>query len=126
MRPPTDAPESLRVLVVEDNRDTRESLKFLLETWGHRVEAAADGRQGVAWGVAWVPDVAVLDIGLPVLDGYQVARQLKAALGGRVRLIALTGYGSPEDKERAFAAGFAHHLTKPPDPEELRRLLRPA
>jgi CheY-like chemotaxis protein len=111
-------------LVVEDNSDMRGTLKYLLEAWGHRVEVAADGRQGVDRGLAWVPEVAILDIGLPQLDGYEVARQLKAALGDRVRLIALTGYGSPEDRQRAFEAGFAHHLTKPADPDELRRLLR--
>jgi CheY-like chemotaxis protein len=67
-----------------------------------------------------------VDIGLPLLDGYEVARRLRAALGDRVRLIALTGYGSPEDRRRAFEAGFSHHLTKPADPDELRRLLQPA
>ena len=80
MRPATDAPASLRALVVEDNRDARETLQFLLRTWGHRVEAA-DGRQGVDKGLAWRPEVAVVDIGLPLLDGYAVARQLRAALG---------------------------------------------
>ena len=81
MRPATDAPASLRALVVEDNWDTRETLQFLLRMWGHRVEAAADGRQGVDKGLAWRPEVAVVDIGLPLLDGYAVARQLRAALG---------------------------------------------
>ena len=81
MRPATDAPASLRALVVEDNRDTRETLQFLLRLWGDRVEAAADGRQGVDKGLAWRPEVAVVDIGLPLLDGYAVARQLRAALG---------------------------------------------
>jgi CheY-like chemotaxis protein len=80
MRPATDAPASLRALVVEDNRDARETLQFLLRTWGHRVEAA-DGRQGVDKGLAWRPEVAVADIGLPLPDGYEVARQLRAALG---------------------------------------------
>ena len=126
MRPPADAAASLRALVVEDNRDTRETLQFLLRVWGDRVEAAADGRQGVDKGLAWRPEVAVVDIGLPLLDGYEVARQLRAALGGRVRLIALTGCGSPEGRRRAFEAGFAHHLTKPADPDELRRLLQPS
>ena len=81
MRPATDAPASLRALVVEDNRDTRETLQFLLRMWRHLVEAAADGRQGVDKGLAWRPEVAVVDIGLPLLDGYEVARQLRAALG---------------------------------------------
>jgi CheY-like chemotaxis protein len=70
--------------------------------------------------------VAVLDIGLPRLDGYEVARRVRPAVGGEVRLIALTGHGAAEDRQRAFAAGFDHHLTKPADPEELRRLVATA
>jgi CheY-like chemotaxis protein len=89
----TDAPASCRVLLVEDHPDGRETLKLLLELCGYQVEAAADGRQGVEKGLAWRPEVAVVDIGLPLLDGYEVARRLRAALGGRVRLIALTAYG---------------------------------
>ncbi len=126
MLPMTDAPAPCRVLLVEDKLDGRATLQNLLELWGHQVEAAADGRQAVEKGLAWRPEVAVLDIGLPLLDGYAVARQLRAALGGRVVLIALTAYGSPEDRQRAFDAGFDHHLTKPADPKELLRLLQPA
>ena len=122
----TDAPASCRVLLVEDKLDGRATLRNLLELWGHKVETAADGRQAVEKGLAWRPDVVVLDIGLPLLDGYEVARQLRSALGGRVVLIALTAYGSPEDRQRAFDAGFDYHLTKPASPYELRRLLRPA
>jgi CheY-like chemotaxis protein len=114
------------VLLVEDMLDGRATLRNLLELWGHQVETAADGRQGLEKGLAWRPDVAVLDIGLPGLDGYEVARRLRAALGSRVVLIALTAYGSPEDRQRAFDAGFDYHLTKPASPYELRRLLRPA
>ena len=77
----------------------------------------------MAKALTWRPEVAVLDIGLPLLDGYEVARRLRAALAGAVRLIALTGYGTDDDRERAFAAGFDHHLTKPADPEELRQLV---
>ena len=122
----TDAPASRRVLIVEDNPDGREMLRLLLELYGYQVEEAADGRQAVEKALAWRPEVAVVDIGLPVLDGYEVARRLRAALGGRVVLIALTAYGSPEDRQRAFDAGFDYHLTKPASPYELRRLLRPA
>jgi CheY-like chemotaxis protein len=121
----TDAPASRRVLIVEDSPDGRETLKLLLELCGHEVEEAADGREAVEKALAWGPDVAVLDIGLPLLDGYEVARQLKAAFGGRVRLIALTAYGSPEDIRRAFEAGFDYHLTKPADTGWLLRLLQP-
>ena len=115
-----------RVLVVEDNPDTRETLRSLLRGWGHEVEVAGDGAQGLAKALGWRPEVAVLDIGLPRLDGYEVARRVRPAIGGEVRLIALTGYGAAEDRERAFAAGFDHHLTKPADPEELRRLVATA
>jgi CheY-like chemotaxis protein len=111
---------------VEDNRDSRSALRLLPEFSGHQVEEAADGEEGVRKALAWGPEVAVVDIGLPLLDGYGVARRLKAALGGRALLIALTGYGSPEDKRRAIEAGFAHHLTKPAEPGDLLRLLRPA
>src|SRR5438270_13379697 len=104
-----------RVLIVEDSPDSRETLKLLLELYGHQVEAAKDGREGVEKALAWEPEVAVVDIGLPGLDGYEVARRVRAALGGRVLLIALTGYDGAENRRRAFEAGFDHHLTKPAD-----------
>jgi two-component system, sensor histidine kinase len=122
----TEAPASCRVLLVEDNPDGREMFRLLLELCGHTVEEAADGREGVEKALAWEPEVAVVDIGLPGLDGYEVARRLRAALGIRVTLIALTAYGSPEDIRLAFRAGFDHHLTKPSHPAELLRLLQPA
>ncbi|HZY84535.1 MAG TPA: response regulator [Gemmataceae bacterium] len=122
-RPPSAFCPSRRVLVVEDNADSREMLRFVLGIWGHQVEVAGDGEQGVAKALDWGPEVAILDIGLPLLDGYEVARRVRAVLGGRVLLIALTGYGSDEDRQRAFSAGFDAHLTKPADPEELRRLV---
>ncbi len=102
-----------RILVIEDNADGRESLRTILEIWGFEVEAAADGQQGVAKALAWNPNVAVVDIGLPILDGYEVARQLRSALGAAVYLVALTAYGQPEDRRAAFCAGFDAHLTKP-------------
>ena len=92
----TVAPASRRVLVVEDCPDSRSSLRLLLELCGHEVEAAADGPEGLEKGLAWRPEVAVVNLGLPKLDGYEVARRLRAALGGRVALIALTGYDEPE------------------------------
>jgi two-component system, sensor histidine kinase len=111
-----------RVLVVEDQPDSRETLRMLLELWGHEVEAAGDGRQGVEMGLSWHPDTAVVDIGLPLLDGYQVARLLRAALHD-VLLIALTSYNRPEDRRRAFDAGFDVHLSKPVEPDALQHLL---
>jgi signal transduction histidine kinase/CheY-like chemotaxis protein len=111
------------VLVVEDNPDGRETLRLMLEMWGHQVEVAADGQQGVEQALALRPDVALVDIGLPVLDGYEVARRVRAALGRDIFLIALTGYGQPHDHRRAFEAGFDAHLVKPAEPEELHDLL---
>jgi PAS domain S-box-containing protein len=114
----------LRVLVIEDNEDAAASLCDLLELEGHRVDVAHDGQQGLDAAVAGAPDVVVCDIGLPLLDGYEVARRLRAA-GSRARLLALTGYAAAEDVERSRAAGFDEHLAKPPDPERLLALLAP-
>src|SRR5205823_357735 len=82
-----------RVLVVEDNPDTRRTLRILLELRGFQVQEAPDGQEGVRQALEWHPDVAVVDIGLPVLDGYEVARRVRAALDRRTLLIALTAYG---------------------------------
>src|SRR5437773_8848565 len=95
-----------RVLVVEDHPDGRQALALLLRLWGFEVEVAEDGPEGVRKAITWEPDVALLDIGLPGLDGYEVARRVRRALGGRVRIIALTAWGRPEDRERACDAGF--------------------
>jgi CheY-like chemotaxis protein len=111
---------------VEDHPDARESLRLLLEFWGHQVEVAADGLRGIQVALAWKPEVAIVDIGLPLLDGYEVARRVRAALRDAVFLIALTAYGSPEDRQRAYEAGFDVHLTKPADPGEIRPLLASA
>jgi DNA-binding response OmpR family regulator len=101
--------------LIEDNRDIRNSARTVLEHMGHRVEVAADGLEGVAKGVALRPRVALVDIGLPGLDGYAVARCLRAALGRSVTLVAYTAYGDPEDRVRALEAGFDLHLVKPID-----------
>ena len=122
--PTAERPPALhrRVLVVEDQPDSRETLRMLLELWGHEVEAASDGQRGVEMGLSWHPDAAVVDIGLPLLDGYQVARILRAALHD-VLLIALTSYNRTEDRRRAFEAGFDIHLSKPVEPDALQLLL---
>jgi CheY-like chemotaxis protein len=96
----------------------------LLELNGFQVEAAGDGREGVRKALAWGPQAAVVGIRLTGLDGYEVARGLRAAFGGRLLLIAFTAYDQPEDRQRAFAAGFDHHLPKPADPNDLLRLLQ--
>jgi signal transduction histidine kinase/ActR/RegA family two-component response regulator len=113
-----------RVLLVDDQADAREMYALVLEADGHDVFQAADGVEAVAMFPTVRPDVAVVDIGLPGMDGYEVAREIRAQPGGwDVRLIALTGYGFPEDRERSRAAGFDRHLVKPAMPEDLRREL---
>ena len=111
------------VLMVEDHSDSRETLEMLLALLGHRVDTAEDGPQGVAKAVAVRPQVALIDIGLPGMDGYEVARQVRAALGDAIFLIALTGYGQIEDRRRASEAGFNAHLVKPVDMQALATLL---
>jgi DNA-binding response OmpR family regulator len=112
------------VLIVEDNADGRESLQALLALHGFRVEAASDGAEGVMMGLALRPFAAILDVGLPVLDGFDVARELRRAFGGEVLLIAHTAYASPDFRARADEAGFDHFLAKPCEIGELVRLLR--
>jgi CheY-like chemotaxis protein len=113
-----------RILVVDDNDDAREMLRVLLSMSGHEVIEARNGRDGIELAEAHGPDVALVDIGLPDLDGYEVARRLRAAPGGRrMGLIAITGYGQPEDQRRAYEAGFDAHLTKPVAPERLRQVM---
>lgn len=125
--PPLSAPADggRDVLVVEDNADARTALCELLEIGGHRVRAAADGPSGLAAALAAPPEVALIDVGLPGIDGYEVARRIRAAGdgGSRPTLIALTGYGAPEDRQRALDAGFDRHLTKPIDWSTLSALL---
>jgi signal transduction histidine kinase/ActR/RegA family two-component response regulator len=119
-----DSGQPLQVLVVEDNLDGRESLRDLLEIWGHQVELAENGPEGIEKALALEPDVALIDIGLPGLDGNEVAQRIRAALDAdRTALIAMTGYGQPEDRRRALQAGFDAYLVKPVDPSDLGRLL---
>jgi signal transduction histidine kinase len=112
------------VLIVEDGPDARKALGRLLELWGHRVELAEDGTRGVERAIASRPEVALIDIGLPGLNGYEVAKRVRQVLGNRIRLIALTGYGQPDDQERTRAAGFDQHLVKPVNPKLLSRMLQ--
>jgi signal transduction histidine kinase/CheY-like chemotaxis protein len=116
-----------RVLVIEDNPDIRESLGLLLNLWGHGVDYAESGPDGVERADAIRPDVALIDIGLPGLSGYEVARHIRGLdddWARRVRLIALTGYGRDTDREKATASGFDSHLVKPVDPDVLQALLK--
>ena len=111
------------VLLIEDNVDARDALRVLLELDGYDVEAAGDGPQGIEIARAKTPAVALIDIGLPGMDGYEVARRLRTLAGPRCYLVALTGYSDPEDRRRAEEAGFDAHVVKPVDPDELIRLL---
>jgi PAS domain S-box-containing protein len=113
-----------RVLLVEDNADIVELLQMQLEMWGHEVSTAFDGPSGLQQALRLRPDIAFLDVGLPGMDGYELARQIrKAEDGGRIRLVAMTGYGRPEDRDRALAAGFDAHLVKPVDAQHLQDVL---
>jgi two-component system CheB/CheR fusion protein len=115
---------SRRVLIVEDNDDSREMLQRLLELDGHEVIAAGDGHAGLQAVIDQCPDVALIDLGLPGMDGYEVARRTRAEEACRhIRLVALTGYGRKEDRQAVLEAGFDEHLVKPVGPEELARTL---
>jgi signal transduction histidine kinase/CheY-like chemotaxis protein len=113
-----------RILLIEDHRDAAGTLRDLLELWGYQVDIAAHGRAGLdAARAAW-PDLILCDIGLPGMDGYAVARELRRDPSlAAIPLIAVTGYAQEEDRRRAARAGFDHHLAKPVDAEELHRLL---
>jgi signal transduction histidine kinase/ActR/RegA family two-component response regulator len=114
----------LRVLVVDDHDDSRTMLKLLLEQTGHEAIEAVDGIDGVQLALSRRPDVAIIDIGLPGISGYEVARRLRALpTRGRIPLIALTGYGQDEDRRRALQAGFDLHLVKPVEAERLTQAL---
>ncbi len=115
---------ALRVLVVEDNRDAAESLAVLLKMWGHQVFMSYDGKSAVETAHRQKPEVVLLDIGLPDMDGYQVAKKLRAYNGNQVAfLVAMTGYGQDKDRELAKKAGFDMHLIKPVDLDVLQQLL---
>jgi len=125
--PPAEPAAQRRVLVVDDNRDLAESLGMVLRLWGHDVKVVYDGPGALATAREYRPDVIFLDIGLPGLDGYEVARRLRGPLGFRdTRVVAITGYGREEDRRKAREAGFDVHLTKPVDPEDLHKLLQSA
>ncbi|HTN49863.1 MAG TPA: MASE1 domain-containing protein [Burkholderiaceae bacterium] len=117
-----DTAASRRILIIEDDADGREALRMQLTTAGHEVFEAATGTDGVEVAARIRPEIVLLDLGLPGLDGYQVARRLRAA-EGCPRLIAITGFGQPEDRRRARDAGIDQHLVKPVDAAELLRLL---
>jgi signal transduction histidine kinase/ActR/RegA family two-component response regulator len=114
-----DAPAGVDIVLVEDNVDIRETLSELLVLDGYRVSGAADGPQGLTRILSEEPNVALVDVGLPGFDGYELARRARARLGDGLVLIAMTGYGQPDDRVRAFEAGFDEHVVKPVSVEEL-------
>ena len=113
----------LRVLVVDDNQDAAEALAWILEPL-HEVQIAYDGRAAVERAQAFHPDVVLLDIGLPVLNGYQVAEELRKSPETVASvIIAITGYGQSSDRERALQSGFDFHLVKPAEPTQVLRMI---
>jgi PAS domain S-box-containing protein len=123
----TPVPAPLRVLVVDDNRDAAESLAMLLHGWSHEVRTAHTGPEALAASATFQPDVILLDIGLPIMDGYEVARRLRERPDTREAvLVAVTGYGRREDRRRSREVGFDEHLTKPVAADALRKLLAKA
>ena len=113
-----------RILVVDDVPDNRETMELLLTMYGHTVELAEDGEQAVEKALGGRPDVAFIDIGLPKLTGYEVAKAIRQQTNGaRIVLIALSGYGQPEDQRKSLDAGFDAHLTKPVSGTALKQIL---
>ena len=113
-----------RLLVVDDNKDAAESMSMLLEMWGHEVAFAFDGPSALETAQQWQPEAVFLDIGLPGMDGYEVAERLRELPQARdAVLIAITGYGQDDDRLRSRRAGIDHHLVKPVAPDALRSLI---
>jgi signal transduction histidine kinase len=121
--PPVAAPTGLRVLIVDDNRDGVEMLDEALRSMGHTTRLAYDGQEALLVASEFKPDVALVDIGLPVMDGYEVARKLRQMFDSTTELIAVTGYGQASDRARAHDAGFDAHLVKPVELAKLAQLL---
>ena len=113
----------LRIVLVEDNEDIRDTLEDLLRLEGHEVVAECEGIRGAQAIVDHCPDVAIVDLGLPGMDGFAVAKRVRSLRGSTVRLIALTGYGGREDRMETAGAGFDRHLVKPIDHDMLMRVL---
>jgi len=112
-----------RVLVVDDNPDAADSLAMLLQALGNDVRVAYDGEEALDKALQFSPEIVLLDIGLPKMHGYDVARRIRDAQGRDVMLVAVTGWGQEDDRRRSREAGFDYHFTKPVDPEDLARLI---
>jgi CheY-like chemotaxis protein len=123
----TAAPSRRRLLVVDDNVDAAQTLGAILEISGHEVRVAYSGSEGLRIASEWKPEVGVLDIGIPDMDGYELCRAIRQqSVDRQPMLIACTGWGQQEDVQRAHQAGFDHHLVKPVDPDAVLRLLEQA
>jgi CheY-like chemotaxis protein len=119
-----DSTPKRRLLVVDDNRDAAESMSMLLQMWGHEVVFAYDGPSALETAEQWQPEAVFLDIGLPGMDGYEVAERLRELPHAKgAVLIAITGYGQDDDRRRSRRAGIDHHLVKPVAPDALRSLI---
>jgi DNA-binding response OmpR family regulator len=115
---------ALRILVVDDNEDGADTLGWMLEALGHAIRVAYDGEAAIGAAAEFRPDVVLLDLGLPKLNGFETCRRLRAQTEGeRLTIIAQTGWGQLEDRRRSHEAGFDHHLVKPIDPGVLQKLL---
>jgi PAS domain S-box-containing protein len=122
--PTGQLPRRRRLMVIDDNKDAAESMSMLLELWGHEVVCAYDGRTALTAAAKYHPDAVFLDIGLPGMDGYEIAERLRESPdSARAVLIAITGYGQDEDRRRSRDAGIDHHLVKPVAPDTLQNLL---
>jgi CheY-like chemotaxis protein len=116
---------ALRILVVDDNVDAADSIAILLSMEGHQTQTVNNAHDALVAATEFRPDVVLLDIGLPEMDGYEVARRLRSQNAiEQMRLVAVTGYGQPADRARAQAAGFDKHLVKPVEPAALNEFLR--
>lgn len=113
-----------RLMVIDDNKDAAESMSMLFELWGHEVLCTYDGRAALEAAAKYRPDAVFLDIGLPGMDGYEIAERLREIPeSSRTVLVAITGYGQDEDRRRSREVGIDHHLVKPVAPETLHKLL---
>lgn len=121
-----DGDGARRIVVVEDNDDLRDLLRMRLKRLGHSVNAAPDGERGIEMVIEEKPDIAFVDIGLPGIDGYGVASKLREVLGDSIYLVALSGFGQPDDKRKALEAGFDQHLTKPAEMQDIESVLEHA
>jgi CheY-like chemotaxis protein len=122
--PPAEAAVSKRVLIADDNLDAAESLQLWLQLSGHDVQIAKNGPEALNIAAEFRPEVALLDLGMPGLSGFEVARRIREApWGGGIVLVALTGWGQDEDRRKSADAGFDHHVTKPIAPDAIESLI---